>query len=420
VVECGALRPEEIEEARVPGKDIFLSYASDDRPRILQLVRALEAAGWTVFWDRKIPTSKRWPEVVEAEITTCRSVVVVWTEKSVASRWVQKEAREGERRNVLFPIRIDDVEPPFEFRDLQAAELVGWDGSTSALAFQEFVKDLKTLLSEPPVPRPLPQPITGSRRAWFKLVLSLAGVTSIFLLVTYWQASRSRSVPKPEPTASPIVATPTPTPTPDRTPVPTIAPRAAATATPEPATAPHPTPLSTPEAKVMPPSKPSPSVSPTLAPSRPTETPALAQTVATQSSKPIRGAPTLLQTEDVLIGHWISTFENPLFSVIDISREGSDIRVRAYVNNRGPDKGGCVYDTILDVKRGVFAKGKAVEWQLPTLPLPCANWVPQGFTGASLSVSSLADTKDTLGTVVTMYAGQKVLGGSGPTTYMRK
>jgi hypothetical protein len=124
--------------------------------------------------------------------------------------------------------------------------------------------------------------------------------------------------------------------------------------------------------------------------------------------------------EDVLLGHWISTFENPLFSVIDISREGSEIHVRAYVNNRGPDKSGCVYDAILDGRRGVVARGKSVEWQLPTLPLPCANWVQKGFTGASLLVASAEGTPDTLATVVNMYADQTIMAGSGPQTYIRK
>ena len=32
--------------------DIFVSYASDDRDRVQSLVEALEAEGWTVWWDR--------------------------------------------------------------------------------------------------------------------------------------------------------------------------------------------------------------------------------------------------------------------------------------------------------------------------------------------------------------------------------
>jgi hypothetical protein len=136
-----------------------------------------------------------------------------------------------------------------------------------------------------------------------------------------------------------------------------------------------------------------------------------------ESPPPVPSTP---PPEDALLGHWVSTFDNPLFSVIDISRQGSEIRVKASVNNRGPNNGGCVYDAILDGNRGVVAKEKTVEWQLPTLPLPCANWVSPGFTGASISVATADNSPDTLATVVNMYAGQKVLAGSGPQKYVRR
>ena len=42
--------------------DIFVSYASEDRERIMPLVRVLEKSGWSVFWDRTIPAGKTWRE----------------------------------------------------------------------------------------------------------------------------------------------------------------------------------------------------------------------------------------------------------------------------------------------------------------------------------------------------------------------
>lgn len=34
--------------------DIFLSYSSEDRERVLKLVHAFEALGFNVWWDRDI------------------------------------------------------------------------------------------------------------------------------------------------------------------------------------------------------------------------------------------------------------------------------------------------------------------------------------------------------------------------------
>jgi len=135
----------------MPGKDIFLSYASEDRSRILPLVRALEGAGWTVFWDRTIPAGKTWRQVVGKELEECRSMVVAWSRASVESDWVLEEADKGKRRGILVvPVRIDEVEPPLGFGAIQAADLVGWDGTASASGFRGFLNGISTLIGKPP------------------------------------------------------------------------------------------------------------------------------------------------------------------------------------------------------------------------------------------------------------------------------
>ena len=134
----------------MPGKDIFLSYASEERQRIVPLVRALERTGWSVFWDVEgIRGGNDWRNVLQEEATSSRSVLVVWSEASVDSPFVRDEAEEGRKRNVLVPVLIDVVQPPLGFRGTQYRDLTGWDGKTTSLAFQDLVKDLAGLLGQP-------------------------------------------------------------------------------------------------------------------------------------------------------------------------------------------------------------------------------------------------------------------------------
>ncbi len=128
---------------------IFVSYASEDRERVAKLVKALEARGWSVFWDREIPPGEDWPVYIEDKIQAASCIVVVWSEASVdhSNKWVRIEAGEARDREVLVPARIDQVKPPFGFGQFQAADLIGWDGDPKAPEFHRLVTTIEELVS---------------------------------------------------------------------------------------------------------------------------------------------------------------------------------------------------------------------------------------------------------------------------------
>jgi TPR repeat protein len=129
--------------------DIFLSYSTEDRERLMPLVSALEQHGWAVFWDhRSVPIGEKWREVIEEAVCQCSCVLVVWSQASVKSRWVTEEASEGSRRGVLLPIRVDDILPPFGFREDQAGNFIGWDETTDYPEFIRLADRVRLLLDE--------------------------------------------------------------------------------------------------------------------------------------------------------------------------------------------------------------------------------------------------------------------------------
>ena len=123
--------------------DIFISYASQDRARIGAFVEALEARGWGVFWDTTLLPGETWRRKITKELDAARCVIVLWSESSVESHWVEQEAEEGQRRRILVPAMIDRVTIPLGFRSLQAANLVGWDGAAGNREFEKMLRAIE-------------------------------------------------------------------------------------------------------------------------------------------------------------------------------------------------------------------------------------------------------------------------------------
>ena len=89
--------------------DIFLSYDRVDRERAQRLAAAIEAQGWTLWWDRHITAGMTFDEVIARGLAAARCMIVLWSTASVISHWVREDADEGLRRNILVPVLIDNV-----------------------------------------------------------------------------------------------------------------------------------------------------------------------------------------------------------------------------------------------------------------------------------------------------------------------
>jgi formylglycine-generating enzyme required for sulfatase activity len=128
--------------------DIFLSYASEDLERIKPLANALQAQGWTVFYDRTIPPGKTWRQVIGKHLDECHCIVVAWSTYSVDSHWVCEEADIGREENRLIPIKLDDVKSQLGFRSIQSADLTGWRGDTQAFGYLALCEQLSEHLGQ--------------------------------------------------------------------------------------------------------------------------------------------------------------------------------------------------------------------------------------------------------------------------------
>jgi serine/threonine-protein kinase len=110
--------------------DVFVSYKAEDRARLRPLVAALEAEGFTVWWDTHIGGGAHWREDIEQHLQAAKCVIVVWSKRSVgiAGDFVRDEASHARKRGVYLPVCLDPVEPPLGFGEVQAIALKRWRG----------------------------------------------------------------------------------------------------------------------------------------------------------------------------------------------------------------------------------------------------------------------------------------------------
>lgn len=125
--------------------DVFISYKAEDRRRVQPLVQALQADGYSVWWDEHIGTGDEWRQTIEHELDGAKCVVVIWSKRSIGpdGHFVRDEASRAQRRHVYVPVRIDAVDPPLGFGESQAASLRGWHGDRSDPHYQAVLSAVR-------------------------------------------------------------------------------------------------------------------------------------------------------------------------------------------------------------------------------------------------------------------------------------
>ncbi|HET7161672.1 MAG TPA: TIR domain-containing protein, partial [Rhodanobacteraceae bacterium] len=127
--------------------DVFVSYARADKARVAPLVAAIEAKGWSVWWDPEISPGREFDDEIDVELQAAKSVLVVWTPTSVASRWVRGEARDAAERGLLVPVRFDQARLPIDVRAIHTTDLDNWNADPANPSAQECLNALAAMIA---------------------------------------------------------------------------------------------------------------------------------------------------------------------------------------------------------------------------------------------------------------------------------
>ena len=138
--------------------DVFLSYSHTDRDAVQRFAAAFEAQGLEVWWDNILRSGESFDEKIEQALRQAKAVVVLWSNTSVASRWVRAEATLADRNKTLVPVMIESCDRPIMFELTHTVDLAHWQGAQEDRVWQALLADVFRLVGKEAAPsaRPIP------------------------------------------------------------------------------------------------------------------------------------------------------------------------------------------------------------------------------------------------------------------------
>ncbi|MDP7051921.1 MAG: TIR domain-containing protein [Verrucomicrobiota bacterium] len=134
--------------------EVFISYASEDRLRILNLVERLRRAGVSVWIDQMgIEGATMWSQEIVEAIDGCKVLILAISQRSTESENVVKElALASERRKKILPVCLDSSGIPksmeYQLAGIQRVEYVEGEEEQGLLAMIRSLGKLGVTVSD--------------------------------------------------------------------------------------------------------------------------------------------------------------------------------------------------------------------------------------------------------------------------------
>lgn len=91
-------------------------------------------------------TGTKWRNEIKQQLAQARTVVALWSAAAEESDYVMDEAEDAKKRGILVPALIESMQLPYGFRQIQTANMIGWNGEEDHPGLQQLVAALRVHL----------------------------------------------------------------------------------------------------------------------------------------------------------------------------------------------------------------------------------------------------------------------------------
>ena len=204
--------------------EVFISYASEDRERILDLVERLRGAGVSVWIDQMgIEGATMWSQEIVEAIDGCKVLILAISQRSTESENVVKElALASERRKKILPVCLDSSGIPksmeYQLAGIQRVEYVKGEEDQGILAMIRSLGKLGVIVSDeaseqaakaPGIISPGPSHQRGFKTTkreivpWLKITTGLTGLVLLVIGIFFLGSSGKKTPEQNLPLAKP-------------------------------------------------------------------------------------------------------------------------------------------------------------------------------------------------------------------------
>ena len=204
--------------------EVFISYASEDRERILDLVERLRGAGVSVWIDQMgIEGATMWSQEIVEAIDGCKVLILAISQRSTESENVVKElALASERRKKILPVCLDSSGIPksmeYQLAGIQRVEYVKGEEDQGILAMIRSLGKLGVIVSDeaseqaakaPGIISPGPSHQRGFNTIkreivpWLKITTGLTGLVLLVIGIFFFFFSGKKTPEQNLPLAKP-------------------------------------------------------------------------------------------------------------------------------------------------------------------------------------------------------------------------